>query len=62
MYIYVVKPTYKLQDIFGDMGCLLFEPIGYIGKFGDEIKNKFNKNSSLSEKTKKNIKSILIII
>ena len=62
MYIYTIKPTYKLSELFGNMGSLLFEPIGYIGKFGTEVKNVFNKKSGLSEQSRKNIKSILIII
>ena len=62
MYIYTIKPTDRLSQIVIDSCFLLFEPIGYIGKFGEVIKNKLFNNSNLSEKTKKNIISILIVI
>ena len=62
MYVYTIKPTYKFFDLFEKALCLLFEPISYIGRFFRVATSKISDKFKLSDKTKKILLSILIVI
>ena len=61
MYIYLIKPTFKINEVIYDIMNLLIEPLTYIGKFYNNIINKINKNNK-SKINKKKLKSIIIVI
>ena len=62
MYIFTINPSYKLDKIFTDGVTLVFAPIACIGKFFKEAGNKISINIKLSNKTKKVLKSLLIVL
>ena len=62
MYIYTIKPSRDILQVLPEMGYLLFEPIAQIGNYYKSVKDSFNKSKGISSKTKKNLKSLLIII
>ena len=62
MYIYTIKPSRDILQVLPEMGYLLFEPIAQIGNYYKSVKDSFNKSKGISNKTKKNLKSLLIII
>ncbi len=62
MYIFTIKPTFKLGEIVDNYIRLIFEPISCIGTFIDDIKNKFKTTKKISDNTKRIIKSLIIIL
>lgn len=62
MYIYVIKPTNNLEILFDDLARLIFEPLKYIGNSLNDATKSFKTNKKLSDKSKKNIKSFIIVI
>lgn len=62
MYIYTIKPDYRLRRVLIDIILLLCEPFDCIGKLYNLVKISFSKKLKLSMATKKKIKSILIVI
>jgi len=61
MYIYLIKPTFKINEVIYDTMNILFEPLACIGKFYKNIINKINKKNK-SKINKKKLKSIIIVI
>ena len=62
MYIYTIKPTYKIKNILLDGANMIFESISLIGDYFKEIKLGFNKGIKMSDKTRRILKSLLIVI
>lgn len=62
MYIYTIKPDYKLRRVLLDIIILLCEPFDCIGKLYNLVKISISKTLKLSNDVKKKIKSILIVI
>lgn len=62
MYIYCIKPTFKINEILYDIINLSFEPLACIGKYYKEIINKFDNISNKTNIDKKKVKSLLIVI
>ena len=61
MFIYCIKPTYKINEVLYDFINFIFEPFTCIGKYYINIINKIN----IQDKTKidkKKLTSIIIII
>jgi hypothetical protein len=61
MYIYSIKPTFKINEVMYDIINLLLEPLTCIGKFYKNIFNKI-KIPNKSKIDKKKLKSIIIVI
>ena len=62
MYIYTIEPTYKIPDFIKNIAYLIFEPFNCIGKFYNLVSLELNKLFKISDKSKKRIKSFLIVI
>ena len=62
MYIYCIKPTFKINEVLYDIINLLIQPLTCIGKFYKNIINKFDNIPTKSKIDKKKIKSIIIVI
>ena len=62
MYIYTIKPTYNIQEMFADIVNLLFAPVDSIAPFLSESKQKVLGLSKMSDEGKKKLKSILIVV
>ena len=62
MYIFTIKPSFKLGEILDNFIRIIFEPISCIGNVIEELNTKFKKTKKISDKTKKVIKSLIIII
>lgn len=62
IYIYTIKPTFILSKIINDAARIIFEPLTCISKIFNLLGGKISKKVHLSEKHKKIIKSIIIIL
>lgn len=60
MYIFTVKPTFNVMNIFKDMSRLLLKPWCYIGKFFKLSTSKIHLK--MSDKSRKVFKSLLIVV
>lgn len=62
MYIYTIKPTYNLSELFKNFIYLLFEPLNCVGKLYNIVKLKVDSTLNLSDQNKRKVKSVLIVI
>lgn len=62
MYIYTIKPTYSIKDIINDIVDLISKPLDCISNIFHLVINSISNKLKLSNNTKQNIKSLIIIL
>lgn len=62
MYVLTIKPTYKFKEIMFDFGKIIYKPFGYLGEFYKEYFRKTFKKIKVSDKGKRLLKTLLVII
>lgn len=62
MYIYIVKPTYKINEVLNDVIAFLYKPFSCIGNLYRILNFKISSLLKIKDDNKKKIKSIIIVI
>lgn len=62
LYIFTIKPTFKIPTIFNDMITLIVEPFNNFSNIFNLLKKQFTGNFKISSDSKKKILSFLIVL
>lgn len=62
MYIYTLKPTFNIKELINDIVFITFEPLSRFGNIARLLKLSLEEKIKLSAKTKKRLKSLLIVL
>lgn len=62
MYLYTIKPTFNLWEMFGDVFAIVFEPIDHVVQVLQDVEEKMLKAFKVSDEVKKYLKSLIIVV